>query len=869
MRVLVAFVLLAVLAVGAWFVFDQADVAPSQALLAPANAENAAVGAATPAAAPAVNALSSPVLDASHELAATQRTAAAAAFAGPSAEVQVVHFDSKAPIAGAAVYCWPPGFDWKSVSPELLELQRTDQDAFLQRVSPTMVTDAEGRCRVPMQPYGAQVTAAKDDLWGQCHVPKDAKEPVVLVVRADCTLRVLVVDAVGKPARAATVMAKRLGKQPMDFGFGETDATGRLQRRHLQELAGEAASQLQLVAQIPGGEGPVVVVDATAPPPEVVLHLPAGGTVLVHVRDAQDKPIDPAFLGNPVVNLATWPSKPTDPNAHNEAMNRSRGSVAIDERGDAVFGTVAFGCHVMARADHSLHSVTVPGPTLEQPRIELTVRESADDVVLTGVLLDADGQPLASTGCMVSCHYGGGMSGQNGKTDGAGRFRVNLRSHVAGQQAVVSFDTKHHGQGDPLALELPARLLAKGHTDLGEVRLARHGVLVQGRVMGVVGAEPPRVQLQFERQQEGRWQQEWNLHPEWAVDGAFTLRSGIAKGTPMRLLVQSQSHLPIAPIEFAAGASGIEITLQSGGFARATFLVDATVPLEHLVFRFQRMEPAAKRDSGEDWRDMMNRYQPQAVPADGRISREWKGLQPGRYRLQALCAGVGEPLLAIEAVEITEGACADARLVDIDLRGRARAFEIRATAADGTPIVSSEAFVVIRSSGENWQGFNLGAGVVQLAAPAAVDLIVIAKGHQAALVNGVFAARTIALEVAAEATLVVNLPQPLPEDTVLKLKLTPKLDLPSKARLMLDTGRGMTASNFFVEEVTVDATGKVRVPVRYPGEYAISATVSVGNGGRMSLRDFEPRTITLPAVGEVVVRVGEKSLTRILEALRK
>jgi hypothetical protein len=251
------------------------------------------------------------------------------------------------------------------------------------------------------------------------------------------------------------------------------------------------------------------------------------------------------------------------------------------------------------------------------------------------------------------------------------------------------------------------------------------------------------------------------------------------------------------------------------------------------------------------------------------VQREWKGLKPGRYRLQALCAGVAEPIVAIDAVEITDGPCADPRLVDIDLRGRVRSFEIRATASDGAPIASRDAFVVIRSSGDDWNGFQLGAGFVKIAAPAAVDLIVVAKGHKTAFVNGVFDARTIALEAAPEAHLALVLPSPLPEGATLTLRLKPTLELPRRARMQLDNGSGMQAENFFVEEAIVDAAGKATVPVRFPGPYTIEAGLSAGRRGGIPIRDFEPSTITLPAAGEVVVKVGQKGLDRALEAGRR
>jgi hypothetical protein len=41
------------------------------------------------------------------------------------------------------------------------------------------------------------------------------------------------------------------------------------------------------------------------------------------------------------------------------------------------------------------------------------------------------------------------------------------------------------------------------------------------------------------------------------------------------------------------------------------------------------------------------------------------------------------------------------------------------------------------------------------------------------------------------------------------------------------------------------------------------------NATAASVRDFEPNKITLPATGDVVVRIGQKGLDRALESSRK
>ncbi|HEX6813079.1 MAG TPA: hypothetical protein VF384_15755 [Planctomycetota bacterium] len=803
------------------------------------------------------------------------REAVAPQFAGPTGEVQVVRFDTRTPIEKATVYSWPPDFEWWNPEARPPGLSGKDYDALRQRMSLAFTTDGEGRCRVPLGKFGAQVTAVKDELWGQGHVPKDAAAPVVLALRADHTLRVLVVDAGGRPARGVMVRAIRSGDRPMNLGLGVTDAAGRLEHRHVQQLASEdPTAKIELAAEMTGGESAPVLVDVTAPPPEVVLQLPPCGTVTVHVRDADGKPIDATFLGEPSVHLTTFDERPGNENAEREALNRlnrAYGGVGIDERGDAVFDRVALDRFVIASAGSTLRSAVVAGPTLENPHVEVTVSEGADDVVLTGTLLDAQGMPYATSPFMATCTYRG-MRAQRGLTNASGRFRIAVTGLPAGQPIAVSFDTKVANKDAPQACELPPRLLTKGRNDLGEVRLAPLSILVEGRVVRADGGEPVQVPILIERKRDGRWQQEYP-QAEWGKAGAFTMRSGIAKGTPIRLLVMASGFLPVAPIECAAGDTGIELALQKGGSARATFLVDDTVPLERLTLRFRPTDSpqqVSRPDGIAGLMELMRNHPTAPQAKDGRVQQDWQGLKPGRYRLQALCTGVAEPIATIDAVEIAEGPCADPRLVDIDLRGRIRVFEIRATTSDGTAVASRDAFVVIRSSGDDWSGFHLGAGVVKIGAPSVVDLVVVAKGHKTAFVNGVSDARTIALEVAAETHVALVLPSPLPEGAALRLRLRPALELPRSARLQLDTGRpGLSVADFFAEEAIVDAAGKATVPVRCPGLHTVEATLSFGPRGGAYIRDFDPPTITLPASGEVAVRVGQKGLDQALETARR
>jgi hypothetical protein len=864
MRGVLAFVSLLVLVVLAWVLTGTGE-APVQGRLQAEPAVTVAPAAKTP------------------ELAPTppERQLAPAAIDGPAANVHVVAFGSDTGVAGVAVRFQRPGLDWQKMSAaERQEYNRlrSDEAAFQQRFGAEALTDAAGSCRVPTDQYGTPLRARSGELYAEGYLAPDQKEPVVLALRADRTLRVRVVDAGGKPAMGVRVQAQRVAastaadaeRQPSVWGLGETKADGRCDYPHSQLIAGKEATFLaDLKAQLAGGEGPAVRVDLAAPPTEVVLHLPVTGAVTVHVRDSKGQPLDPGFLGDAKVRLVALAKEPASSREMSDAQNRGEAvSTAIDAGADAHFPFVAFDRWLLVHLGYSIDPLSVAGPTLLNPAIEVTLRESDDDVVLTGTLLQADGAPFAELEFMLSYRSGGSSGSRSARTDARGRMRCNLSSYAKGLQASLGFSTNQLSASDALAIELPPRQLQAGITDLGEVRLQPFTTLVAGRLQCDDGVDCKRANFEIERKVERGWAQEFNLRPEWQPDGSFAVRSGIAKGETMRLVVREGPYLPVAPIEFQAGDTDVLIPLHAAGNATATFLVDERTPLDRLTIRLRRTQPPERLDPRGQ---MMQRFADRDVlyAKDGRAARNWTGLEPGTYQLTAACQGSGEPFLDIDAIQIHGGACSDPRLVDIDLRGRLRRLEIRATGTDGAPITDANAFVVVRSKGDDWNGYSLRSGVAAVATATAVDLFVLAKGYQMAAADAVTDSRSIALQPAAEAQFAVAIPSPLPDGAKVRLRLLPQLSVSRRASITLDTGRGMGLDNFFVEDVLLAADGSATMPVRWPGEYAIEGTAAMGERGGAYLRDFEPRKLTLPAAGAVTLRIGQGEFDKALQRMRR
>ena len=790
---------------------------------------------------------------------------------GPSAVLRVVRFGSGVPIPQAVVRYARPDFDARKLSPELTdELSRRsgDREAMLERFGATAITDDQGRCRVPLGKGGAQVCARDGEFYGETYVRADVTEEQVLALRVDSALRGVVVDASGQPAAGVRVELRVPSgeKDPMNWRLGDTDRAGRFERPHLQTLAGELESrQLEVIALVPGAHSAVVAVDVCAPPREVMLHLPPTGTVTVSVKDHAGTPLDPSYFATANVQLAAFERRPKG-REELDALNRQQWNASIAANGAAVFPHVALDRFLVAKLDF-LSRKGFEGPTAVQRHVEVTLEESGDDVILTAILRLPDRSLFAERPIRVTAREATSFAECEVRTDRNGRLRCNVGSGPAGKSAVLSFRSPPFAPGEPHSLELPSQPLHVGVNELGELDLAPSQILIAGRVLPDAGVQVRRVQLEFKRRIDQSWLQEHNLFPEWQPDGSFAVRSGVPIGSPMRVGVQAGPYLPVEEIEFSAGDTGIEIPLRAAGEAIATFLVDESTPLERLAFQFRSMDPSQQPDPRAQWVEHMNHGL--SADAQGRGRKEWKGLVPGSYRLTVSCVGVEEPIAAIDAIRVGPGPCDDPRLVDIDLRGRTRGFEIRAAGPSGDPIVDVNAFVVIRSQSDRWHGLHLGKGVAKLAAPRAVDLFILAPGYETTVVESVAESRTIALRPAIETRIHVELPAPLPGEVELRLQLTPSLDLPKRARMIPDTGRISGLGDLFVEESTVGTDGIAVAPARWPGEQTVSMTLSVPGGRRILFADIEPRVITLPAPGGVTMRVGAEGLEGALERLRR
>ncbi|MEQ1631171.1 MAG: sigma-70 family RNA polymerase sigma factor, partial [Planctomycetota bacterium] len=660
------------------------------------------------------------------------RVAAPAPANVPSCEVRVVDHASGLPVAGARVLVVPHELDMSRAPAELVELAQSDRDAFLHRVSPFLETDENGMVRVAThveEPTG--VVASKGSAWGEGFA-RGTQSFLEVRLRPDRTLRVRVVDASGRAAPLLPVeLRTRRGGDTIHMSIGTTDSDGLVTLSHVQTRSSDEPIEHCVVARFTGGESDPVGFDPTDPPREVIVALPATGTVRVRLIDAGGRALDAQHFADPTVSLKVRDAL-TSPEPTPGVSTLHAEIARLGSGGEAVFTHVSLGKYLEARGSRFLRSPLAAGPTSEHPNHVLELREPNDLVILTGRLVNETGEPERDFDFALPSSAGRPISPGRGRTDADGRFRLALARTVAGPELELSLRALQPGIATTPGCQFTVRPASTGTNELGDLVVSPLPLLVRGRVF-VTGKAT--VRMHVERRVGETWEQVFGIEPAWTPDREFVLHGSFSEPTPLRLCISAQGLPPTAPVEFEAGTSGLEIVLQRGGSATATMLLDAGLSLEGTMARMHRIEGSASAFPGV----------PATLEAEsnGRLRARWRGLPAGHYRLQVAGADESDVVHVVEDLVIGEGECTDARLLDIDLRGRVRGIDVRVLDADGVEIHDRDACVIVRGGDERWRAWSLVDGSVRIPCGRPVDLLVLARSHRASFVDGVESARTV------------------------------------------------------------------------------------------------------------------------------
>lgn len=657
-------------------------------------------------------------------------------------DVRAIDAATRQPVAGAEVR-WATSATWQQVARLPMAERKeydSDQEAAVSRFGWSTRTDGDGMARVAGDRHGANVFARSEGRYATGYVGGSREVPAggwLLELEADRTLRVRVLDALGRPAIGSYVGIRMFGQdgqpvpnrgwiRPLQAKAPDASVEWKHQQMWLWQGGKRRVHDVvrwQVVAEVlafdEASSGGGVDFDVEQPPREVVeLRLPPTGRIAARLlHEGQVLTKDVTFQ----VRRGADPER-----LHTNFSPRY--PVQADGWSRVPFVGLGGELVVVARVGHAEVSREVAAPLGQdqEVRVELTTEEL---FVLSGRFLGPDRQPLADAEVEVNFDLGvmsgGGVSVA---TDAQGRFVWLLtKGHVATARIERLVFSQRFADESPRSVTVAPREISRGTNDLGVLALVPEALVVGGRMVFDVPPSAQRVWFQLEalqerrgRSGEERWSRVESLTQSQQPDGRFEVR-GQTKPTRYRLTFPSMEHLPIAPVEFRIGQDDLVVPVVVGSTVAASCLL-AEGTLSHLIrgVLVPGFEPPAEHQTGEfDFYGHDNRYQAEGWGPNGERCRlRWAGLPPGKYALQITAVGLVAPLATIEDVVLPLPEGGDPRLVDIDLRGAVRMLEVqlgnvpsKVDGRGGSPVLL---FTLPQADEQSWQGLQFHEQKVQL-----------------------------------------------------------------------------------------------------------------------------------------------------------
>jgi hypothetical protein len=656
-------------------------------------------------------------------------------------EIQVVDKQTREPVPSATVG-W---LDQRIVEelgkrPELYLQQQgvaEDVEQLAQAFGWLGKADERGVARV-QQSNNTRVFARSGSRYGSDMFDRSRLAPdsgYVLEIEADLAIRVQVLTAAGTPAVGVLVgfvtqgnggkltslrdpgtVAQTQGPE----GIAEFPHVQYLRGKHAEALAMGQTWSVGVLAPALAGE-PVPVTLDPLPEQWLQLRLPATGHLRVRVKPQ---------LGPTAKAIYLYAS------GESEEGLRGLGSRALaDGDGWARFPYLPLDRQflVLGFCRTGLLQRQLVGPTVPDATLDVELAHDPDAILVAGRLLNPEWQPFADVAVTMRLAGPQQTNESYGKTDADGRFL--LLSRAAG--AEVEVQSIHLEVRDPAigawSKQLPGRMLRPGVEQLGDLVLGREPLLVSGQFL--VDGEPanPQAHLQLQRQKlredrTARWINCSGEGPLVRRDGYFEMRGTMVPGR-YRLLVMSSDLLPVEPIEFDAGAKDLVVSVQRGATLSVRVLVPEGSRGEILADLSPMDEEAGAAKSERDW----GLGRSQQLGHEDHAQLDWRGLQPGKYRLRFRLDGFEGVLEELADIQVPQPSPPDRRLASIDLRPRIRSQPLRLLDAEGRVVGQDDGVLLplpMAAQGP-LAALPLWFGREGMLLPARdLELLVVVRGHQ-------------------------------------------------------------------------------------------------------------------------------------------
>jgi hypothetical protein len=755
---------------------------------------------------------------------APARSAAPAAGDGVGLlEVQVVAADSLQPLPDAEVFVLTDSrWDSLPVAQRMpWEGPKIDWEARVRALGAAARPDRDGIVRVPRPLAWATFVGRRERHCGRYDF--QARDPGErrLALRPDHALRVRVTQS-GAPRAGVPIALFALEQGNQDAQeCGATAADGTFVLPHSQDVLREQRARAQLEAF---GIGPCIAartvvparLDLGEPPPEELhFDLPPTGRLTIRLVDEHGRPKrTEGFVLIEVLSERARRDALAPPRHVRAAVPWGTSEVTLE--------------HVEPGLSLDLRGVLDGAPT-ERLRGEGPQRagETAvlrlpvpdDHPILTGTLVDPNGQPLPLLGFVASAELDAGEHRKLLGTDTDGSFRLHLAPSASGRELrrlTLVHSQERIATGRQARFEGP-RPLTAGENLLGTLLLDTAPLLAAGRIRASDGDALRGVTIEVLALDEESDGTRWRGLPGLGVthdpaSGAFTVRGAPAAGA-LRLRAAHGACIAHPGVPLALGARDLDIVLERGSRLVARLLVDEGLDPALLHCRLS--------SSNGDWGE-----RPQRRDA-GVGECAFGALPPGAYRLEVRGSGAAPPAAILDGLRVAAGTCDDERLAAIDLRGRLQRITVRATGPGGEAAPWPAAVHVLGSHPEM---LPLAAHGATLLASGPLDLHLSAAGLRDAVLRGVAADTETRLAPALAVRLV---PQGLAADGGrLEFVLRPAVDAPWSRPI----------------PCWRDANGAHAAALPAPGVHVIDCAVVHGNR-RVPLRAAPDRIVVRDTAG--------------------
>jgi len=603
------------------------------------------------------------------EAADASSTSEAAASVRAQRSVLVIDGPTRTPLANVEVFYEEFAGDSTAKTHAALDNKRLD--AWLDAGPESTRTDAAGGAVLDTRlDRDCVVVARASGALGRAPFASDEQGARQIELWPDATLEVLVLGPQGAPLPALQVaLSVRSFNAFAPQHLTPTDDVGRARFEHIGlTLAQHEASWCVELSGLFGDEARAML-DRTALPQEVVvLHAAAFGAVELRAWDANGAPLASGMVSlhpiEPGAELGVQPS----------FLHRRAGMTRAIANGLARFEPVRLGGELelaIAGDGDSSQALRIRAPASQGEVVKAEFRDPRAALVLRARLVDERGAVLAERD--VNCIYMAShalnpdMLDSEQRSDAQGYVRFPLGADRAqGERRTLEFTVEESDANRRSARIELAPAYAPGEHDLGEVRLALPPCVVAGRVLNAQGEPVEGADVSASCVEPSG---DSSAKVRSRNDGTFEVR---ASWECAELHVNAASSTALAPTaRVGRGARDVELVLRESGWIDGKLLLDAGLARRRLRVHAR----PADLDPSRDERARHGSAKRVQAQLDGtfRIER----LEPGRYDLDILGDHQSDPLISLQGFDVPSGAaCADERLLGIDLRGKLTAFRL-------------------------------------------------------------------------------------------------------------------------------------------------------------------------------------------------